>query len=98
MFVKTINTFNFQGLKGLQSFDFDKITALAQPNGSGKTSLINALRFGLTGTSPKGNMISQDKFLQQKVRVLNITSLTNLQTQQNFLDLFLLKWVELIKK
>ena len=58
MFVKTINTFNFQGLKGLQSFDFDKITALAQPNGSGKTSLINALRFGLTGTSPKGNMIN----------------------------------------
>ena len=58
MFIKTINTFNFQGLKGLQSFDFDKITALAQPNGSGKTSLINALRFGLTGTSPKGNMIN----------------------------------------
>lgn len=58
MFVKTINTFNFQGLKGLQSFDFDKITALAQPNGSGKTSLINALRFGLTGNSPKGNMIN----------------------------------------
>ena len=58
MFVKTINTFNFQGLKGLQSFELDKITALAQPNGSGKTSLINALRFGLTGNSPKGNMIN----------------------------------------
>lgn len=58
MFVKTINTFNFQGLKGLQSFELGKITALAQPNGSGKTSLINALRFGLTGNSPKGNMIN----------------------------------------
>ena len=58
MFVKKINTFNFQGLKGLQSFELDKITALAQPNGSGKTSLINALRFGLTGNSPKGNMIN----------------------------------------
>ena len=58
MFVKTINTFNFQGLKGLQSFELDKITALAQPNGSGKTSLINALRFGLTGNFPKGNMIN----------------------------------------
>lgn len=61
MFVKTINTFNFQGLKGLQSFELDKITALAQPNGSGKTSLINALRFGLTGNSPKGNMINIGK-------------------------------------
>lgn len=59
MFVKNLGTFNFQGLKGVQNFDFEKITALAQPNGSGKTSLINALRYGLTGIVPKGDMVTR---------------------------------------
>lgn len=59
MNIKTLQTNNFQGLKGVQEFDFGKITALAQPNGSGKTSLINALRFGLTGVEPSGDMITK---------------------------------------
>lgn len=59
MNIKTLQTSNFQGLKGVQEFDFGKITALAQPNGSGKTSLINALRFGLTGVEPSGDMITK---------------------------------------
>ena len=59
MFVKNLGTFNFQGLKGVQNFDFEKITALAQPNGSGKTSLINALRYGLTGIVPKGDLVTR---------------------------------------
>ena len=59
MNIKTLQTNNFQGLKGVQEFDFGKITALAQPNGSGKTSLINALRYGLTGVEPSGDMITK---------------------------------------
>ena len=58
MKVTKLKVNNFQGLKGVHEFDFDKITALAQPNGSGKTSLINALRYGLTGVEPSGDMIT----------------------------------------
>lgn len=58
MKVTKLKVNNFQGLKGVHEFDFDKITALAQPNGSGKTSLINALRYGLTGIEPSGDMIT----------------------------------------
>lgn len=59
MQVTKINTKNFQGLKGKHEFRFGKITALAQKNGSGKTSLLNALRFGLTGVEPSGELITK---------------------------------------
>lgn len=59
MKVKSLKTNNFQGLEGVHEFNFSKITALAQPNGSGKTSLINALRYGLTGVEPAGDVITR---------------------------------------
>ena len=59
MKVKSLKTNNFQGLEGVHEFNFGKITALAQPNGSGKTSLINALRYGLTGVEPAGDVITR---------------------------------------
>lgn len=58
MKIKTINVMNFQGLKGIHCFDLDKITALCQSNGAGKTSLLNAIRYGLTGQKPDGEMIT----------------------------------------
>ena len=59
MKVKSLKVNNFQGLEGVHEFNFGKITALAQPNGSGKTSLINALRYGLTGVEPAGDVITR---------------------------------------
>ena len=59
MKVKSLKTNNFQWLEGVHEFNFGKITALAQPNGSGKTSLINALRYGLTGVEPAGDVITR---------------------------------------
>lgn len=51
-------TENFQGLKGRKEFVFDsKIIVKAGKNGIGKTSFLNAIRYGLTGVEPSGEMI-----------------------------------------
>lgn len=50
MRITKLQTENFQGLTGRRQIVFpDKITVFAAPNGSGKTSIIDAIRFGLTG-------------------------------------------------
>ncbi len=59
MKIKELKISNFQGLDGKREYSFPaKITAFAMPNGSGKTSILNALRFGLTGSSGDGITIS----------------------------------------
>lgn len=59
MKIKKMKVENFQGLKGCHEFEFDKVTALIQSNASGKTSLINALRFGLSGFEPRSEVITK---------------------------------------
>lgn len=55
-----IDTINFQGLSGTRNFTLpDKITALSQPNGTDKTSLLSALRFCLTGIRPAWSLVTK---------------------------------------
>lgn len=49
---------NFMGLEGKRIYKWDKIVALCQPNGIGKTSIIEALRFALTNALPKEEPIN----------------------------------------
>lgn len=59
MKITRLQTIDFQGLHGKREYSFpNKITALAMPNGSGKTSLLNAIRFALTGNAGEGITIS----------------------------------------
>lgn len=59
MKITKLQTRDFMGLTGVREYHFPaKITALAMPNGSGKTSILNALRYGLTGDAGAGVMIS----------------------------------------
>lgn len=53
MRITKASVFNFMGIKGAKTFNLQgPVTALCLPNGSGKTSLINAIRYGLTGAVP----------------------------------------------
>ena len=62
MKIDKLQVLNFQGLKGNREYNFNnKVYALCQNNGSGKTSFINALRYGLSGTKPSGSVFSDDE-------------------------------------
>lgn len=50
---------NFKGLTHAEYDLTDKITIMLAKNGSGKTSFIDALRYGLTGAKPDGEMINK---------------------------------------
>lgn len=57
MKIKKLQIMDFQGIKGTFQYEFkDVINALCLKNGSGKTSFINALRYGITGIKPSGNV------------------------------------------
>lgn len=58
MKIQKIEIVNFMGLKGLHEYDLPQIAAIIGPNGMGKTTLMNAIRFGLTGAEPDGEIIS----------------------------------------
>lgn len=63
MKIKRIQIENFQGLKGIHEIEFGSrlITALCGKNGTGKTSLLNALRYALTGMEPDGEMLTKNE-------------------------------------
>ena len=62
MKIERLQTMDFMGLPGKKAWDFNnKITVLAAPNGAGKTSVISALRYALTGLEPEGEMIHKGK-------------------------------------
>ncbi len=51
---------NFCGIKGEFTLDMPKIAALIGPNGMGKTTVLNAIRYALTGAEPEGDIINKD--------------------------------------
>ena len=62
MEIQKLHTMDFMGLPGKRAWEFrDKVTVLAAPNGAGKTSVISALRYALTGLEPEGEMIHKGR-------------------------------------
>ena len=62
MKIERLHTMDFMGIPGKRVWDFrDKVTVFAAPNGTGKTSVISALRYALTGMEPEGEMIHKGK-------------------------------------
>lgn len=59
MKIKKLQTCNFQGLRGKKEYCFgeDTVYALCLNNGSGKTSFLNAIRYGLSGYK-QGSILS----------------------------------------
>ena len=58
MKIKKLQILDFQGIDGKYEYEFkDTINALCLSNGSGKTSFMNALRYGITGVKPAGESI-----------------------------------------
>lgn len=58
MKLNKIRMVNFMGFKGEVTFEVPHIAALIGKNGIGKTSLINAIRYALTGEEPDGVIIN----------------------------------------
>ena len=62
MKIEKLHTMDFMGIPGKKVWEFrDKVTVLSAPNGAGKTSVISALRYALTGLEPEGEMIHKGK-------------------------------------
>lgn len=57
MKLKKIDIADFKGIGGPSSYALGHVTALCSENGSGKTSFLSALRYGLTGVEPEGEMV-----------------------------------------
>ncbi len=60
MKIDRLKLVNFMGIKGSFEFELPKIAALVGPNGMGKTTVMNAIRFALTGEEPAGDIINKD--------------------------------------
>ncbi len=61
MKLKTLQIMDFEGFEGKFSYEFTKtLNAICLKNGAGKTSFLNALRYGITGVKPAGNMINNN--------------------------------------
>ena len=61
MRVKKLQIQNFEGISGTYEYEFkDTINALCLRNGAGKTSFLDAMRYGITGVKPEGNPINID--------------------------------------
>ena len=52
MQIKTIEIKNFKAIESLEYTPNNKVAVLCAPNGTGKSSFLEAIRFGLTGDSP----------------------------------------------
>lgn len=58
MKIKELQTFNFRGLPGNRTFAFDTLNVILEKNATGKSSLIGALIYVLSGIEPEGDMIN----------------------------------------
>lgn len=55
--ITQLSVSNFQGLSGVHEFDLsDSIQVRMDKNGTGKSSMVNALRYALTGAVPAGSV------------------------------------------
>lgn len=62
MKIKTLQTSDFMGLPGTRKYDFStQVTAFCEGNAKGKTSVLNAVRYGLTGVKPDGEIVTKGK-------------------------------------
>ena len=52
MQVKKLQTLNFQGLKDKHEWELDPLIILCDNNRAGKSSFLNAIKFGITGDEP----------------------------------------------
>lgn len=59
MKIENLKIKNFKAIKSLEYAPKNKIAVLCAPNGTGKTSFLEAVRFGLTGDSPD-NCVNDD--------------------------------------
>ena len=58
MVIKKLHTRNIMGLPGDQCFEFpENMAFMLAPNGTGKTSVITALRYAITGAEPGKDMV-----------------------------------------
>ena len=57
MKIRSMKTLDFQGLKGQREFTFDKFNCYCLKQGAGKTSVLNAVRFAISGYEPAGETI-----------------------------------------
>ena len=57
MQISKLKTLDFQGLAGTREWEFGHVNVLCGPNGTGKTSLLNAIQYGLSGKEPSGTLV-----------------------------------------
>lgn len=60
MIINKLEMTNFCGYKGSFVIDFPKTGILMGHNGIGKTSVLNAVRYALTGDKPDGDIVNKD--------------------------------------
>ena len=60
MKIKKITISGFMGIKDELTVRPEKITLLSSSNGTGKTSVLSAIRYALTGIKPAGEMINRE--------------------------------------
>lgn len=61
MVIRKILMENFCGVDGIVEMELPHIVAVIGKNGMGKTTLMNAIRFGLTGAEPEGDIINKNR-------------------------------------
>lgn len=58
MKIQKITLVNFMGINGSLELELPQIAALIGKNGMGKTTIMNAIRYALTGAEPEGDIIN----------------------------------------
>lgn len=59
MKIDNLTLVNFGGLQGRHEIDMPHLAALVGKNGMGKTTVLNGLRYALTGAEPEGDIINK---------------------------------------
>lgn len=63
---------NFKKINGEKIYEFNQLNSLIAPNGTGKTTFLDALRYSLTGNKPDGDVINlASKEMEVSVSILS---------------------------